>query len=270
VRALRIAFARELNSAAQPPAKGRRVWQADQREDRMKGRTPYVIAVLAGFLLTPLAAQGTGSASDHVAAVKQSLQSSMAALRQYQWVETPVVSVKGEEKSRTQNSCYYGADGKVQRTPMGEPPADSGGRKKRGLRGKIVESKKEDMTESMQEAIGLVKQYLPPDPTKIEAAKQAGKLSVSPPDAKGNVQLVIKDYLKAGDSLAIDLNAATNSLAGMSVSTFTDSAKDAVGLNVTLGALADGTIYTEAIHLDVEAQHLAVAIENSGYRKLGG
>ena len=45
----------------------------------------------------------------------------MAALRQYQWLETTVVSLKGEEKSRTQNNCVYRADGKVQKTPVVAP-----------------------------------------------------------------------------------------------------------------------------------------------------
>jgi azurin len=97
----------------------------------------------------------------------------MAALRQYQWVETTAVSVRGEEKSRTQSTCYYGADGKLQKTPLGAPPQDEG-RKPRGIRGKIVESKKEEMSEAAKEAVALVKQYVPPDPARIQAAKGGG------------------------------------------------------------------------------------------------
>ncbi len=52
-------------------------------------------------------------------------------LAQYQWIETTVISLKGEEKSRKQNQCYYGADGKVQKVPVaGQPrsrlPAEAG------------------------------------------------------------------------------------------------------------------------------------------------
>jgi hypothetical protein len=84
------------------------------------------IALLSSCLVLPAAAQEPTDAAapqvpadaaaakkDHAAAVKESLQKSLAALRQYQWVETTTVSMKGEEKSRTQNNCYYGADGKV-------------------------------------------------------------------------------------------------------------------------------------------------------------
>ena len=229
----------------------------------MFGRTMGVIAVLSFCLVQTAAAQ-----QDHATAVKESLQKSMAALRQYQWVETTVVSIKGEEKSRTQSNCFYGADGKVQKTPVAAPPQDEG-KQKRGIRGKIVENKKEEISDATKEAVALVKQYVPPDPAKIQAAKAAGKLTVTPPDAQGNVQIVIKDYLKAGDSLTLSANAATDRIGGVTVATFTDSAKDAVGLKVAFGAFADGTVYPATIQLDVAAQKLAVAIENSGYKKLG-
>ena len=89
----------------------------------------------------------------------------------------------------------------------------------RGLRGKILDHKKEEISDSAKEAVALVKQYVPPDPSRIQAAKEAGNLSVVPPNAEGNVQLVVKNYLKAGDSLTVDMNAIVNRLTGVSVST---------------------------------------------------
>ena len=53
-----------------------------------------------------------------VGMLKQWLQASQAQLRHYEWIETTVVSVKGEEKSRQQNRCYHGAEGKVQKVPV--------------------------------------------------------------------------------------------------------------------------------------------------------
>ena len=232
-----------------------------------------VLALLWFCLAQSVAAQqppdAAGGTKDHAAAVKESLQKSMAALRQYQWVETTAVSMKGEEKSRTQNNCYYGTDGKVQKTPIATAPKEEG-RKKRGVKGKIVESKKEEVSDAVKEAIGLVKQYVPPDPARIQAAKDAGRVTVSAPDPTGQVQMVIKDYLKPGDSLTLAVNGASDRISGVTIATFTDKEKDAVGLKVTFGAFPDGTVYPAKIQLDVAAQNLAVAIENSGYKKVGG
>jgi len=234
----------------------------------MKTRKMTAFVVLALGLAMPGIAQQTGG-GDHVTAIKDSLQSSMAALHGYKWIETTIISIKGEEKSRTESSCYYGADGKVAKTPLpGESTGDS--KKPRGLRGRIAENKKAEITDSMQEAIALVKQYVPPDSARIQAAKESGKLSVVPPDDHGNVQLIIKDYLKPGDTLTLDANAATNRLSGMAVSSFTDTAKDAVGLEVSFGTLDDGTIYPATTDLTVASENLEVAISNTGYEKLGG
>jgi hypothetical protein len=229
----------------------------------------FLVALAAPIPLLAQQAPAPAGGRDHVAAIKQSLQQSAAALRQYKWVETTAVSIKGEEKSRTQSSCAYGADGQVQKTPIASAP-ESDSKQPRGVRGRIVENKKEEITGSMQEAIALVKQYVPPDAARIQAAKDAGKLSVTAPDAQGHVRVTIADYLKAGDSLSLGLDVAANRLTGLTVATFTESAKDTVGMNVTFAALPDGTVYAATTKLGVAAENLEVAITNSGYEKLGG
>jgi hypothetical protein len=224
---------------------------------------PALLAAATAAAQQPAAPAG---GKDHGAIIKESLQKSAVALKQYQWVETTVISIKGDEKSRQQQNCYYGADGALQKTPIGAPPEE---KKKRGIRGAVAEDKKEEISGAAKEAVGLVKLYVPPDPARIQSAKDTGRLSVTPPDKQGNVVVVIKDYLKPGDSLTLSLNAATNLLTGIKVATFTDSAKDAVDLNVTMGAFPDGTVYASAIQLTVASQKLGVAITNSGYKKLG-
>jgi len=89
-------------------------------------------AVALGASLAAAESQQAGpSPQERVAALKQSMQESQAKLRQYEWTETTIISLKGEEKGRTQKRCYYGADGKLQKVPIGSPahaeqPAASG------------------------------------------------------------------------------------------------------------------------------------------------
>jgi hypothetical protein len=238
----------------------------------MSTRTIAVIGWLTLCLLQAAAAQQPGNNAaqrkDQVAAIKASLQKNMAALKHYQWVETTTVSLKGEQKSQTEAKCYYGADGKVQKIPV-STPSESEGKKERGLRGRVVENKKEEMSASTKEAVALVKEYVPPDPARLQAAQAAGNVSVTEPDAEGNVKVTVKDYLKPGDSLAITANAATHRIVSVAVDTYTDTAKNAVNLNVAFGALPDGTLYPEKTELNMAAENLTVAIENSGYEKIG-
>ena len=87
-------------------------------------------------------------------------------------VTRTVVSVKGEEKSRQMNRCYHGADGKVQKIPLTtpEPP-----KKKRGLRGKIAESKQEELTDYMKDAEFKIKK----PSVLIEACKAIDEMHIS-------------------------------------------------------------------------------------------
>ena len=66
-----------------------------------------------------------------LAAVKQAAAENKQKLRQYQWIETTQLTLKGDAKPPTRNSCVYGPDGKIQKTAIGAPPEEpSGGRLK--------------------------------------------------------------------------------------------------------------------------------------------
>ena len=206
---------------------------------------------------------------ERVAALKQSMQESQTRIRQYEWTETTIMSLKGEEKGRTQKRCYYGADGKLQKVPIGAPPPAqkqpaSGGRRGR-VKAQIVENKKDDMKEYMERAAALVQQYVPPQPADIQRAKDAGKVTANPA-GPGLVRLEFPDYLKPGDRLSIDVDASANQLRGLTVASYLDQSKDAVVLAVQLGTLADGTSYTTQTTLDAAAKNIRVVIQNAGHR----
>ena len=222
---------------------------------------PAVVLMLP--LSLALAQQPT--AQERVVALKAQLAASQAILKQYEWVETTVVSLKGEEKARLVNRCYNGADGKVQKIPLVAPaPA----KKKRGLRGRIAESKKEELTDYMKSAVALVKEYVPPEPVLIQRAKDAGKLSLSPQPGQ-RAQLTFTDYLKPGDSLAITVDLANNRPVEAKVSTYIDSANEPVTLAIKFGTLENNATYASSIALVAKAKKLTVNVQNSGYRKMG-
>ena len=123
-----------------------------------------------------------------MAALKQSIGEGTKKLAQYEWVETTVIKLKGEEKARKLNRCYYGADGKVQKIPMDQPAPQAqeqgggrGGRRGGGaVKAKVVENKKDEMQEYMQQAAALIHSYVPPAPAQIQAVKDGGRLAANP------------------------------------------------------------------------------------------
>jgi hypothetical protein len=222
-------------------------------------------ALLGGSSIAP-AQTPQPSVQERVAALKTSFAESQANLRSYEWIETTVVTLKGEEKSRKQQRCYYGADGVLQKVVIDASPTAA---PKRGLRGAIVANKKAELTDYMQSAVALVKSYLPPDPARIQAATNAGKTSIQVLDPGRRVQVNFRDYQKAGDNLAVTINVANNVIAGVGVSTYLSSAADAVTLDASMGQLGDGTIYTSNIVLNAPAKNITVNVQNTGYRKTG-
>src|SRR3954465_92149 len=139
------------------------------------------LAAAAMTLVSMAAAQAPPQ--ERVAAVKESLAKNQAALKQYSWVETTVISMKGEVKKQQQKQCSYGADGKVQKTPIGEqePKAkEPSGGGRRGGRAKqaVVAKKVGDIKDYMEDVAALVHQYVPPDAQKIQAVQGAGNLAV--------------------------------------------------------------------------------------------
>jgi len=232
----------------------------------MKQSRLFAFAALGVLTLAAagLVAAQAPTNEERIAALKQSLATGSTLIKQYEWVETTVMIMKGEEKSNVQNRCYYGADGKIQKTPLAAPAEDA--KKKKGIRGKVVENKTEEISGYMKNAVGLVKSYVPPDPAKIQAAKDAGKVAVTP--AGSAVKIDIRDYEKPGDTLGLELDMAKNTLTGLSVASWLKDAKDTVGLKVAFTTLPDGALYASQITLSAPTQKIEVKITNSGYKKL--
>jgi hypothetical protein len=204
------------------------------------------------------------SVPERVAALKTELATSQAVLKGYEWIETTVVSLKGEEKSRKQQRCYYGADGAIQKVEVGASPEPES---KRGLRGRIVENKKEELTDYMKSAVSLVKSYVPPNPAKIQAAKDGGKATIEILDPGKRARLNFHDYEKAGDKLGVEIDLKNNRIQGISVSTYLDNPKEPILMDAQMGQLNDGTSYVSGVSLYANANSVNVTVQNSGYRK---
>ena len=80
-----------------------------------------LIAMMASSAAAPQA-EDAAAKGQKVAALKESLAANQAALKSYTWTETTEISMKGEVKKKEQKLCRYGADGKVQKTPIGDQP----------------------------------------------------------------------------------------------------------------------------------------------------
>lgn len=223
------------------------------------------LAMAAVLALSQPAGAQAPALQEKLAAAKASAAQNQLALRSYTWVEKTDLSLKGEVKNTKLNSCRYGPDGKVQKTPIGDPPPPAA--KKPGLRGRVIEKKKEEMKEELQAATALVHQYVPPDPGLMQVVMGAGKASLVQ-EGPGAVALKFSDYLKAGDALTLTFDAALKALRQMSVATYMDDPSNPVALDVTLQSLPDGTNYPASVSMRIPASQIEVRVTNTNYQKV--
>jgi Tfp pilus assembly protein PilX len=198
-----------------------------------------------------------------IADIKASLAANAAALRQYTWQETTEMSLKGDVKSKTQNACSYGADGKVQKKLVSAPPEKK--EKPKGLKGKVVENKVEDIKDYMESTGKLIKLYVPPDPAKMQASMAAGKGALTQPSA-GKAILTFSDYALPGDKFSITFDTAGKKIVSVNVNTYLDKPDDKVSLDVAFTSLPEGPNYLSSSLLDVTAKKIQVKTTNAGYK----
>lgn len=241
-------------------------------QSQIRKSKPRIAACMAVILIAVTITAQETEQQERVAAFKQAVHQSMAGLRKYEWIETTTVMLKGEVKSQKQNRCYYGADGKIQKVPVGEadsPPQEQPtGRRGGRLKGRIIAKKKGEMTDYMKQAVDLVHQYVPPDPALIQYSKDVKKVAVESVDPNRVVRVSFHDFIKAGDLLSATLSIQPNAILDVNVSTWLESQTDGITLVVGFSQLPDGTSYSSRTTLDAKSKNIKVVVENSGHRPL--
>ena len=162
--------------------------------------TGFFSAMVLLAMASPAFSQGAGvnpQLQEKVAALKKSVAMNQQALRGYTWTETRETIFKGETKSTKTSQCQYGPDGKVQKTLLSgsQPPPQQ-----RGLKGRIIEKKKDEMQDYMERVASLIQRYVPPEGSQLQASFQNGKAALQP-SGEGIAMLVFRDYAKPGDTV---------------------------------------------------------------------
>lgn len=227
-------------------------------------------SVLIGGALSVIATVPACAQSDplqeRIFALKESMAANKQRLMQYAWTETTQLTMKGDQKAPGQDRCQYGPNGKVVRTPLGIPPVppSAGPIKKR-----MIEKKKGELQEYIENAKSLLHMYLPPDDLEsMEKARAAGNIQVSQGD--GMVNIVIANYVFPGDRMTLKFDPRAKKLTDIGVETYMDEPKNAVTLQVRMASLADGTSYIQQMVLNCPAKKLVVTTTNSDYQKVNG
>ncbi|WP_353064483.1 hypothetical protein RBB77_01810 [Tunturibacter psychrotolerans] len=199
--------------------------------------------------------------------IKQSAAANKQSLARYTWMEQQTTSIKGEVKKTQQFQVRIGPDGQQQKIELNPqaPPAPSGGRFKQ----RIVAKKTEEFKDYGQQIAELGKQYAQVDSQALDQAYQRGDISLQPNGAAGTVSLIIKNYLKPGDSVTLVFNRQQKALLSVQVASYLTDPSDAVRIAVQYDKLPDGTNHVTSNQVTGVSKQLGVMIQNSSYQPIG-
>ncbi|MGD0646526.1 MAG: hypothetical protein ABR971_00945 [Acidobacteriaceae bacterium] len=196
--------------------------------------------------------------------VKQAAAANKRALAGYTWQEQQVISLKGEVKKTVSYQVSVGPDGQQQKIELGSTsaPPPSGGR----LKQRIVAKKTNEFQQYGQDVAGLVKQYAPPDPQLLQRAYALGNISIQLGGAPGTVTLVIKNYIKPGDSMTLVFNEASKLIQSLQIATYLTDPKDAVTAAARFSRLPAGVNYVSNVLVNGVSKQMTVALKNFNYQ----
>jgi hypothetical protein len=225
--------------------------------------------VVMSLAISSFAQMGGGSPElqQKLAALKQASTQNKQRLMQYQWVETTVLTYKGEDKPPKQDLCRYGANGQVQKVPIGQQQQQQQDSGRRGrVKEHVVEKKTEEMQDYMQQVKAVISLYVPPDAQRMQQAFQQHNVSIVPGGVAA--QLVFKNYAQPGDQMTIAFDMASKKIQSLDVNTYVGDPKGVVTLAAQFSSLPDGTNYVSQTVLNAQAKDVKVTTTNSQYSKL--
>jgi hypothetical protein len=222
------------------------------------------LVFLAGAQFIVSANAQNPASQQQVSDLQQSMAKNKQALASYSWNEVVTISLKGEEKKQEHFQVRLGPDLKPQKTSLDPPPPPpSGGR----LRQHVVEKKTDEYQDYANQMKALAQQYVPPDKDMLQQAYAQGNVTVSPAaGAPNQVQIIVHNYLKPGDSMTLLFDTAQKELLGIQIASYMSDPKDAMNLTVQFSRLPDGTNHVSSLVINGVSKQLNVAIQNGNYQ----
>jgi hypothetical protein len=230
------------------------------------------LALLAVFAATIISSAIQARAQnpqlqERIAEIKQAAAANKQALAQYTWQEQETISVKGDVKKTELYQVSIGPDGKQIKNELSDQSAQPSGRK-HGLKHRAIEHATGEYEQYGQQIAALAKEYAKPDPEKLQQAYQQGNVSLQSGGDSGTASLVIKNYIKPGDSVTLVFNRQQRAIQSIQVSTYLSDPSDAVTLSAQFAKLPDGTNHVASMQVNGVKKQLTVSTQNANYQKV--
>jgi hypothetical protein len=130
-----------------------------------------------------------------------------AAMRHFTWKSRTELKLKGESKKVKVEQVRYGSDGQLQKITLEEsspPPAEQkGGRRGGRIKNKVIENKKEEFADLMQQLVVVAQSYSHIPPAQMQAFLKNAQFSMGNDRYEGTIQITGTGALNPADSMNI-------------------------------------------------------------------
>ncbi len=174
-------------------------------------------------------------------------------MMQYEWKQRITVVRKGQPSEPVINQVRFDSAGKMQRTTLSAPEQ----KQKRGLRGRVASSVKEDVTQIME----LAASYNKPQ-QMMEAVKKA---QISQGPGIGTTRVQANGLIKPTDSVTMLVNSSTHLAKHIDIST--DYEGDPMTIAQDYGPVPGGPNVMRSMKVSVPRKNLVINVDSYDFAR---
>jgi hypothetical protein len=206
-------------------------------------------------------AQGSPLMQQKVAEIRASLAKNEQMVGQYTWQQQEAISVRGDLKKEALYQVQLGANGQPVRTDISQSQPASG--RRWGIRHRITQ----DYIDYGKQVAALAQSYAQPNPGRLQTLYAAGNVSLKAAAAAGLYSIVVRGYVKPGDTVTLTFSKVLKAIVGVQVDTYLSGPSDGVTISVGYAQLPDGTNHVATINIDGESKNMTIVLTNVNYQK---
>ena len=154
-----------------------------------------------------------------------------------------------------------GANGQPVRTDISQSQPASG--RKWGIRHRITQ----DYIDYGKQVAALAQSYAQPNPGRLQTLYAAGDVSLKTAGAAGLYSIVVRGYVKPGDTVTLTFSKVLKAIVGVQVNTYLSGPSDGVTISVNYAQLPDGTNHVATINIDGQSKSMTIVETNVNYQK---
>lgn len=188
------------------------------------------------------------------------------ALLEYTWQQQEIIRIKDRLENQRLYQVEMGSHGRTEKMPLDLPEETSSTQKaERGMREWVVQKKKHALQQYARELQELAEAYADASPDLLRSAYGRGDITMKP-EARGSTQMLIRNYLKPGDTATLTFDEKTKELQSIDATSYMTSAKGPVEIHARFSKIQNGPDHIDEISALDRKKKLSVLVRHLEYR----